>query len=60
MRSPLSILLWKIGGAFVPFMVLLTVPVHGIITLNVGLIASVIIWSNLTGYLEGRSHENEK
>jgi len=60
MRSPLSILLWKIGGAFVPFMVLLTLPVLGSVALNVWLVGAMIIWANLSGYLEGRLHEKEK
>ena len=60
MRSPLNILLWKIGGAFMPFMLLLTMPVLSSIALNVGLVGGMIIWANLAGYLEGRSHEKEK
>ena len=59
MRSPLNILLWKIGGAFVPFMALLTVPVHGWVTLNLGLIAAAIMWSHFAGYFEGRLYGKE-
>jgi hypothetical protein len=59
MRHQLNILLWKLGGAFVPFMALLVVPVYGSMILNIGLIASVIIWANTAGYLEGRNAEKK-
>ena len=57
MRHQLNILLWKLGGAFIPFMALLVVPVYGNMILNIGLIASVIIWANAAGYMEGRISE---
>ena len=59
MRHQLNILLWKLGGAFVPFMALLVVPVYGSMILNIGLIASVIIWANAAGYLEGINAEKK-
>ena len=37
-------------------MALLTVPVHGCVTFNLGLIAAAIMWANFMGYAEGRKY----